>query len=647
MLVLRFALALSLVAAPLAGAAVAQELPQGAPDAFHPDVDPGAPAEPAYGGRLLIHLEVMPARLNRVVDNSAVVEQMGFAYEDTLLHQDWRTYELVPRLATSWEVTDQLLLLPHVAADYGDRAREIGTGKDRRFVLLGEVTEAEGRYRVQPAEGEPILVPAMDVAGVERGTVLTFHLREGVTFHDGHPFDAHDVVFTWECYQNPDVDCDEKRSLYAKMIHAEALGEHTVRVVHRSQFYAALEETGEMPILPRHVYDLRDPDHSAFDPDATPTSEDVARSVNVNDANRAFIGLGAYRITEATSSYIEVERYDDYWDAGDPVYGGYLDVIRWRNIGADQTAFQALINGEIDLNTRISSTDYFGEATAVPSFTDEYYKGYVYTGIYAFVAWNAKRPFFRDVDVRHALALAFDMDEHLASFYQGLGRRVSGPPNVMGPAYDDGVTPVPHDPDLAEELLAEAGWYDRDGDGVLDKDGIPFEFTYLYANGNNSSKTLGLKLQEAYAALGIRMNVEAIEWATLLERMNARDFDAVNSAWQPDVESDPEQVWHSRWAEEGLKSSNYISYSDEETDRLIAAIQREVDRDARMGLWHQLHARIASRHPYLFMAAVPRKFALHKRFRGFRASAIAPGYNVREIHLPAGTPGTRPTPERD
>ncbi|HED64953.1 MAG TPA: hypothetical protein ENJ09_05285, partial [Planctomycetes bacterium] len=377
------------------------------------------------------------------------------------------------------------------------------------------------------------------------------------------------------------------------------------------------------------------------------TEEEWAKNVNENPHNNEYIGNGPYRITTWSTQYVEAERYDDYWDKDNPKYGGYLDTIRWRYINDDNAAFQAAINGELDLFMRLKSEDYFGEATETPEFKKRLYKGYLYTGTYGYTAWNLKRPYFKDNAVREALAHAFDMKNYVKTQYHGLARVVTGPPNRCSLAYDKTVPYPEYDPDLSEELLAEAGWYDRDGDGIIDKDGIPFEFEFLYPTGNEASKTFGLKYQEAVADLGIKVNLANLEWATYLDRVLARDFDAINMAWVPGIESDPEQIWHSKWAKEGLKSSNFISYADPETDRLIEAIQRELDHDKRMDLWHQFHRRVASLHPYFFMSNVPRKFTMARRFRGFKTSVISPGYSLRQVYLPAGTPGTRATPERD
>ena len=618
-----------------------------APDVFNPEVEGGDTVEEkAYGGRIIVHLSTMPANLNQVIENSAVVKWIHYATNETLLHQDWEYWTMTPRLCSSYDTEDTLILAEGAGDEYGDAVLSIDRGAEPRRVLYGEVSETDTGYRIRPLSKGSRLAAELDVAkedvvSLERGSVFTFHLRPEITWHDGHAFDAGDLYFTWECYWNAEVDCDETRSLYGKLLHCEIVDDHTVRFFYKDQFYGALESVGEMPVLPSHVYNLRDPDCASYDAAASP--EAWAAHVNDNPANHQWIGLGAYKVTKWDPQYIEAERYEGYWDADDPKYGGYLDTIRWRYINDDNTAFQAAINGELDLYMRVQSKDYFGEATETDAFKKNLYKGYLYTGTYGYTGWNLLRPLFKDVGVRKALAHAFDMENYRKTVYKGLAKRVTGPPHRFSPAYNHDVPEPEYDPGLSEELLAEAGWYDRDGDGIIDKDGVPFEFEYLYPSGNEASKTFGLKYQEALANIGIKMNMANLEWATFLDRVLERKFDAINLAWVPDIESDPEQLWHSKWAKPGDKTSNHCALADDKTDQLIEAIQRELDRDERMKLWNQFHARVSELHPYLFMMNPPRKFAMNKRFRGFQTSMISPGYALRRIYLPAGSPGTRPT----
>ncbi len=611
-------------------------------DEFHPDRS--KPVEPAYGGRVIIHLASMPKHMGRTTENSAVVNWMLYALHERLAQQDWEYWDLKPTLSKRWDTEDMVVLKPGSQARYEGVARSIGSGERERWVVYGKVRMGEDGARVTPVSaGNPIegsvTVAPEDVASVERATVFTFYLRDGVKWHDGHPFDAEDVRFSWEVYDNPYVDCDSIRSYFQNVLAAEVVDPLTIRFFYEEQYFLALETIADMHIMPRHLYDLSDPDNPDYDPKAT--QEQQGTYINTNPHNRdQFVGLGPYRMKEWTNQYIEVERNPDYFDES---RAGYVDVIRWRYIDNDDTAFQALINGELDFFARVKSEDYFGAATESPAFTRNFYKGYYYTGTYGYTAWNMRRPLFSDQRVRHALAHAFDMQEYLRTQYHGLAIQVTGPQNYFSKGYDHDLEPLAYDPDLAEELLAEAGWYDRDGDGIIDKDGIPFHFEFLYPSGNKASETFGLKYQEALTKLGIKMDMAAREWASFLERVYDRDFDAINLAWVPPLESDPTQLWHSSGAPVGVRGSNHSGVADPVVDELIARGKRELDEEKRAAIWRQLHRRIYEIQPYLFMLNSPRKFAMNKKIRGMQTFKIAPGYSVRRWFYPAGTPGTRPT----
>jgi len=652
-LALTAGLFLSLASAASAAQVVGPPVPV---DAFHPDKD--KPAKPAYGGSVVVHLSSMTEGLNRAVENSAVSRWMLYEVHETLVLQNWETWEIDPSLATSWIAEDQLILKPGAEATYPTAVR-IGEGDKERFVVYGDVRTEGPVYIVKGvSQGNPLIdasnnelsVAASDVASLERGTVFTFDLQDKVTWHDGHPFDAHDVLFSWDVYNNPAVDCDEIRFQFEKVLSGEVVDPHTVRFFYENQYFLALASVGEMCILPRHLYDLEDPDNKTFDaeyhaklkPDHKFTDAELGKYINENPHNTEWVGLGPYKITKWDPKVVEAVRYEDYHDWTDK--GCYFDKISWRVISDDNTAFQALINGQLDYFDRVKSEDYFGERTATKTFTDSFYKGYVYTGTYGYTGWNTKRDKLSDPMVRRALAMAFDMETYRVDQYNGLAERVSGPQNRWGPGYNKGVEPMPYNPDMAEELLAEAGWYDRDGDGWIDKDGIKMSIEFMYPSGNEASLTFGLKMQEAYKKLGIELTMRNFDWATFLDRMLERNFDAVNLAWVPPLESDPEQLWHSKWGPLDKKSSNMCGVMDPEIDALIEAGQRELDLEKRVKIWQELHAQIAELQPYMFGLNSPRKFAMNKKIRGHQGFKIAPGYSIRRWYYPAGTEGTRSTP---
>ena len=649
-------------------------------DVFHPDRD--QPAEALYGGRVIVHLASLPESICRPIENSAVTRRILYEVSETLLVQDWEWHDYRPRLAESY-VTEDLVVLKAASRDnYGPdsgvieakvKRQEVVEGQSAHKLVgafYGQVSDAGESWLVTPvstgsALSEPKEIPKDDVESVQRGAVFTFKLREGVLWHPSlvfadkypaaaaalqrHTVDAQDVVFSWEIYANPSVDCDESRFLFEKITAAEVVDNLTVRMFYEEQYAFAIGTIGiELPIIPSHIYNLADSDNP--EKDLSASLEKQGKFINENPHNQLCVGTGPYRVTEWTQQWVQAERFVDenghclYFDRDN---AGYVDTIRWRYIDDDETAMNALLNGELDFFERIKSADYFGARTAGEDFKSTHYKGHKYLGTYGYTGWNLYKPQLKDIAVRKAISMAMDYEAYRISNYNGLARRVTGPFPYNSDAYDHSVKPLPFDPDGAIDLLEEAEWYDRDGDGIRDKDGVPLEIDFLMPSGNDASKNFGLKLQEALGAIEIKVNMVQMEWATFLEKMRSRQFDGVNLAWVPQLESDPEQLWHSKWGAYDVRGSNNSGVVDAGVDALIAAGQRELDYDKRMAIWREMHRYLYENvHPYLFMYNVPQKFALHRRFRGFQTLAIDPGYVIRRWYLWQATDETRTTLDR-
>lgn len=620
------------------------------PDVFHPAHQPGpdgkrpALPKPAFGGRATIHLERLPRTLNNVLENQGVIRRMMYELHETLLLRDWETMEWRPNLAREWTVEDAAHLLPSDPLASIEEALSVGSE-----VLLRGLSTPDGKKFVRRDDARLVhqTTELAASARVERGTVLTFRLRDDVQWHDGHPFDARDVVFSLALYANPLVDCGERRPQFAGIVKAEALDRHTVRVWYDTQSYYRLTALGsELTILPAHLYDLNHSDNvdgkkkRGADPKWKPTQAEAAEYINKNPHNRAFVGVGPYKLARFDEQGVLAERNPLYFD---PANAGWLDSIYWRYVKDDVAAFQALLNGELDFFARMNADDYFGPSTRSAAFTQRNYTGHFYSGSYWFVAWNLRRPQLADLRVREAIARAFDFEGFKTACYKGLADVVTGPWMMNRPEYDQTVKPYPRDPERARALLEAAGWIDRDADGVADKDGVKLELELLSDAGNTISRQFAGKLQEDLKAIGIALRYTALDSKAVDERKKQRDFDGVALAWALGFETDPEQVWHSRGAPSDSKSSNFGGFADAEVDRLIEAGQKELDPEARAALWRQLHARIYSQQPYLFAYSPPRKFGINKALFGLQLVAQDPNYVLRRWYYPAGTPGTRTT----
>ncbi len=584
------------------------------PDRFRPGFDPRADALPAprRGGKVVVHVEALPRQLNYLLDNSGVTRRILQELHGTLVARDLFTGVHRPQLAESWVVEDTLVR------------------RDGRR-LYGELIEQGDRWRVVPrsspghALGASMDVAKADVARIERGTVYTFRLRSGIHWHDGAPLRVEDFLLTWRLAKIPQVQCDEKRFEFEHLVHAEKLDERSLRCFYDRPYFGAAAVFEALIPLPTHIYDLRDASHPASRPEAS--DAELAAHVNGHPANRRWIGVGPYRLVEFGDEYVEAERVENGWPSED---SGWFDAIRWRLITDDALAYRALCAGEIDFTSRLLSDDYF-RASSDPEFAARAYVGHFYTPRASYIGWNLRRPQLADARVRTALALATDWDGYVQGFYRGLAQRVTAEWFDGGADYDRELAPLPFDVARARTLLAEAGWYDRDGDGFADRDGQPLAIELLTQAGSRSGEVFLQRYQETLAQAGVRLDISAVAWPVLIERVRERQFDGVFKVWVVPIESDPAQRWHSR--EVGTGTANETSFADPEVDRLIDAYTVELDAARRGATSRELQRRLYAEQAYNYGVKVPHKFGASLRLRNVRVGPVDPGFRVREWYF--------------
>lgn len=196
---------------------------------------------------------------------------------------------------------------------------------------------------------------------------------------------------------------------------------------------------------------------------------------------------------------------------------------------------------------------------------------------YSYIGLNmrpqGRAPVLTDRRVRRALAHLVDVDMIIRKFSYGLAQRVTGPfyPMHRG-AYNDTLAPIPYDPVRAAQLLDEAGWIDRDQDGVRERtiDGkkIPLRIEILVNSGNEVRLQIAQILKQEAEKVGIQVDIQSLEWSVFLERTKKHDFDAYIGGWVGSHNpQDLKQIWStSSWAEGG---SNYVGFGTPQTDALL------------------------------------------------------------------------------
>lgn len=435
---------------------------------------------------------------------------------------------------------------------------------------------------------------------------LTVKLRKGVKFHDGSSFTAKDVKATVDAILDPKNLTTSIRARFTELSSLTAPDEHTVVVKwKKAHFLSNREFLAGVPVFPAKA---------------------LEGDFNTLAINRAPIGTGPFKFASwETGKAITLVKNSDYW--GTPAF---VDQIVVRIVKDDTIATQLWERGEFDLMTRIQPSVWKSLETLSPQHAwavTGYHRIFFVENNYTWIAWNEERPFFADAKVRRALAMLFPSDVVARSIDMGLELPTTCPYYRESDGCDPDVKPIAFDPKGAKALLAEAGWKDANKDGVLDKDGVPFKFTFLSTPHSVKLGKLVPLLQEQFKRAGIEMDVETVDASQYVGRLRAHEFDAASLGWATNEPmKDNFQVFHSSQAKGG---SNYVSYKNPEVDQLLEQIRVTWDGAERAALERKVHRALFDDQVYLFLTNRPALDAIKVSVHGVKPSLA--WYDLRKV----------------
>lgn len=442
------------------------------------------------------------------------------------------------------------------------------------------------------------------------GKTYTFHLNEGVTWHDGEPFTAEDVEFTFSSIADPTYDAGAfwrvEPIVGATEYHAgEADSIEGIEVVDENTITFTTNEPSApfisglfIGVLPKHI--LGDVEPGEWEK---------------HDSNRNPVGTGPFEFVEwKTGQYIEVAKNEDYFQ-GPP----NLDSIFVR-FGDANSMLASFMSKEIDITSvpiaeveSVATLDYSELVTQ--STLSVYYIGF-----------NARNDHFGDDQVRKALAHAVDKNAIVASILGEYG-------NIT-----DDVFPSKHwshNPDLpqyefdlakAESLLEEAGY--SKNSGVYEKDGQQLSFTLEVPTGNKEREKTATLLKQMWEELGATVELQAQDFATLVTKLLPKTEEGEQREVTKDdfaayilgfgVEADPDE-YRSYFGSSYMPPNgyNFVGYSDPEVDELLEAQSLEVDFDARQQLIWDVGEKLAEDEIWIPLYEQDNPFVFNKKVSGF------------------------------
>jgi peptide/nickel transport system substrate-binding protein len=437
------------------------------------------------------------------------------------------------------------------------------------------------------------------------GLVITFRLRRGVRWHDGCPFTAGDVLYTYQVTIDPKTPTAYAGD-FLKVKKAEVLDDHTFRATYDKPFAPALM-SWSVGILPKHLL--------------------AGKEITTSPLGRHPIGTGPYKFKEwVTGQKIVLVSNPDYFE-GRPYIDGYI----MRIIPDTATMFLELRANGVD---RMGLTPLqFTRQTENNLFRENYNKFRYLSFAYTYLGYNLKNPLFADKRVRQAIAYAVNKEEIVAGVLLGLGKPATGPYKPGTWPYNPNVRTYSYDPSKAKALLAEAGWRDGNGDGIIEKDGRPFEFEIITNQGNEIRAKCAEIIQRRLSEVGIRVKIRVVEWAAFVnDFINKRKFDATILGWTIPMEPDLYDVWHS--SKTGPEELNFVSFKNEEVDALIVKGRETFDQKLRKRCYDRIQEILAEEQPYLFLYVPDALPIIHARFRGVETAPLGIGWNFIKWYVP-------------
>lgn len=392
---------------------------------------------------------------------------------------------------------------------------------------------------------EPRIAESYEIS--DDGLDYTFHLRDDVTFHDGTPVTADDVVFSIELYKASEY----QGSQISMLSSVEATDEHTV-VCHLDAPYSPFLQGICSPMIASKAYYESSEDDFVNNP----------------------IGTGPYKfVSRAKGSNIKLEANEDYY-RGAPE----IKEVTFEVIPDSSTKAIALQTGEVNFAEIDSATKPQLEANPAVTIAE------VPTSAFSYIAMNTEKEPFNDVKVRQAINYAIDRDNLVAVCYDGEAEVNSNICAKERFGYSDDQFQYTYDPEKAKELLAEAGIetpYDLGEILVAEK----------YSN-------LATVIQNDLKAVGLDVTISVKEFNSYISDLQNGSYGitALNMTLEGDT-----QTLEMAFTSDYIGIANNARYSDEEMDKLFEQARTETDNDKRAEIFNEIFTKAQDEAIYAVM----------------------------------------------
>ena len=451
---------------------------------------------------------------------------------------------------------------------------------------------------------------------------ITYKINEDAKWHDGEDVTAEDIAFTFTSMASGDYtggyygdvqnikgaqDYHDGKSSEIEGI--KVVDENTIEIEFEKVYAPAVTNLGTVQILPEHVW----------------SEVAVGEWTNKTELLNNPIGCGPYKLTEYKSgSYVKFEATSDF-------FGGEAKTknLVFKVINADTTQAE-FKSGSID----IANVEGLTKAD-IDSLVEEGYKKIDYDNyMFTYMGFNLRNEKLQDVNLRKAFMHAINREGIVDNVVEGRGQVVNAPMLPSSWAYPEEsmLDSYEYDVEKAKSLLKEAGWEDKDGDGIVEnEDGEKLELTLVCQTNHPIREKTAVVIQENLKEIGVKIEIDSMEYSSVMDQVVANhEFDLYMMGNTLSLDPDPRPMWHSDAIsnEKGVVGYNIVAYYNEETDKLIEEGNATLDQSERKEIYNEFGKILNEDVPeaYLFCQDIERVY--NSKLEGYKPSTFNEFYNV-------------------
>jgi peptide/nickel transport system substrate-binding protein len=442
---------------------------------------------------------------------------------------------------------------------------------------------------------QPMIADSWELA--PDSLAITFHLRPW-RWSDGTPLTARDVVASYELLVDPRVGSPRVGQVDG-VLSAEAPDSATVRYVFSRRLARPLDSTVHS-LLPWHVVRHLDP-----------------ALIGTWQLNRTPLASGPFQLQSWEHNRQLVLVPNPQY----PLRAPWLERVVLRVMPDETARMLALEMGDVDVVTGLSP-DTAKRLAGNPEIVVHEVPGRTV----AFVLWNLREPQLADARVRRALSLAIDRDRIVGEILQGQARQGTSllPPAMWN--HHVGLAADRRDLVAARRLLREAGWDDRDGDGVCERDGVPLRFELLARGGSPAFDEVAVLVRGNLREIGADVELRRLELAVMTERLRAGDFSACLIEFAAALWADLSPHVHSG----ATDRFNFGAYANAVVDSLLGAALAEPVRERALPIWYRIQETLAADPPAAVLYYPYALVGVNARVRGVRPHILSPYNNLQD-----------------